>query len=128
MIRIDRDIRIAQEHLQSRPPLPGIFERLRERLAGEQSLPFELSPDPLEEGIDSRLAVGQPMQSLRFPQQLAVANILFDLVERSDLLQRFAHPLGRIQPRRTRAGNEPKIERESCPLSSHIPGQPRSRR
>lgn len=74
-------------------PLPHVVEGLRERIARQQSLPLELAGHPLEEAIDDRLAVGQPMQSFALPGELAIADLFLDPVERLDLLQRLLHPV-----------------------------------
>lgn len=49
MIRVDRDVRVAQEHFPAESSLPHIAEGLSKRIARQQPLPLELSGDPLEE-------------------------------------------------------------------------------
>ena len=58
-------------------------------LLGVKPWRFSCSIDPFEKKLDQRLAVRQAMQLLRFTDELAVADLLLDGVQRLDLLQGF---------------------------------------
>ena len=93
MVRVHRHVGVAEEHLQARAALAHIGQRLGQRVARQQPLLFELAIDPVEEFVDQRLAVRQPMQPFVLARQLALSDLLFDVVQRADLAQRFARGL-----------------------------------
>jgi hypothetical protein len=82
---------VTQKHFQSKPPLTHIVQCLCERTARQQSLFSELPIHPVEELIDSRLAMGQPVQPFALVSELQFADLLLDLVHCADLLERFVH-------------------------------------
>lgn len=61
VVRIDRNIRVLQEDLQTQATLAHVIERLRERIARRELLTLELLMDPLEECIDFGFCVGEPV-------------------------------------------------------------------
>jgi hypothetical protein len=60
---------------------------LTNRWLGE-ALTLELPIDPVEEAIDQRFAVRQAVQLLGFAHEAAFADVLVDLIEGFDLLER----------------------------------------
>jgi hypothetical protein len=61
MVRVHRHIRILEKDFQPQAPLTRIAERLRERVARQQTLTLKLSVDPGEERLHPWLAVGESM-------------------------------------------------------------------
>src|SRR6266704_1283007 len=94
VVRIDRHVGIVEEDLQPQASLSYIVECLGEGAARQEALALELLLDPREEGLHPRLAVGEPVAPLAIAGELLGAEVLFDRIEGSDLLERLAHVLG----------------------------------
>ena len=88
MVRIYRHVGVVEEDLQPCTTLAHVGQRLGQRVARQQPLLLELSVDPVEEALDSRLAVREPMPPLGLAAQSGGSDVVLDLVERADLAQR----------------------------------------
>ena len=94
MIRIDGDIRVGEEYFETDTPRAHIVQRLDKRVAWREALALELSIDPFEEELDERFAVRQAMQLLGFSDELAIADFVLDGIQRLDLFNASAAPVG----------------------------------
>jgi hypothetical protein len=94
MVGIDRDIGVGDEHLKAEPAGFGIGERLDERMAGREPLPFELAAYPVEEDFNLRLAVGKAIELFGIPGQVLITDLLLDAIQRLDLGERLLDARG----------------------------------
>ena len=88
MVGVHGHVGIAQEHLQTHAALSCVGQGLGQWIARQQPLLLELVIDPLEELLDQRLAVREPVHPLGLAGELAPSDLAFDLVQRSDLAQK----------------------------------------
>ena len=94
MVGIDRHIRIGEIQFQPCASLPHIVQRLDERVARREPLARQLLIDPFEEQLDQWFAVCQPMRLPGFTGEFQFADLIFNGVQRLDLLQSLGRPGG----------------------------------
>src|SRR5258708_39364646 len=75
-----------------------MVQRLDERIGRGEALSLELPINPLEEGLDQRLAVSQSMQLLGLAGELERADVLLDGEQGLELLQCLGRSGGLIPP------------------------------
>jgi hypothetical protein len=94
MVRVDGHLGVIQKNAQSRTALAHVGQRLRQRMAWQQTQLFELLVHPVEEFVYPRLAVRYSLQPLGLALELVLSNVILDLVQRRDLRERLAGGLG----------------------------------
>ena len=87
VVGVDGHLGVVEKNAQPRPTLAHVGQRLGQRIARQQAQLLELLVDPVEELVDQRLAVHQPVNSLGLSVELALSDLLLDLVQRRDLLE-----------------------------------------
>ena len=94
VVGIDGHCWVVEKNSQPLATLADVSQRLRQRIARQQALLLELLVDPVEELVDQRFAVRQPVQPFGFALEFEFSDFLFDLVDRGDLLERLADVFG----------------------------------
>lgn len=93
VIRVERHVRVGQEHLQPHSPLACVVERLDERRCRPQPVFLEPPLHPGEKRLHMRLAVRQAMQPLGLASKLMVADVVLDVIKSGDAQQPIPYAL-----------------------------------
>lgn len=92
MVGVRLHLRVFQEDLEAGFACDHIVQCFGQRVTGEQTTLLKLLVAPLEEALNNRLLVFQPVLALFLSGQLPCTDVLFVFVQSGDLLQGLGGP------------------------------------